>query len=466
MTTRRRAVAAAAAGIAAALGMSGCWLQPGSGATNARANTQEATLTRANVEGLRVAWEAGSDGTLSEPVVSGGRAYVTAFLPAISDDGPTLAVQAYDVDTGDLAWERDLLPADPTEEIFAHPVAVIDGALWVAYHHYNTPGCVGTLERLDPATGALLSEDTIGIPQSPVVESNGVVATVEVAGSRCNMQRLVVRDLETRAVEWVYPFSAGTGLSTPTFGDGRIIVAANTGWGSGHAVHAWDATGCGSTTCAPDWTHSRPGERATHIRPTAGPNGQAYVFVEQALDGATALTVRSLDTRTGQVRWSSATRYTGDMPPGTWGLAVAGGTLYVAGYEGSTLGPEPVTGRIDAYAAGGCGQAECSRLWSAELGEGVRPATPPAFAGDVVYVGTRSGPGVHQPSLVAVDAAGCGQATCAPVVEVPLVPDVGNPALLGADPGHVSVADGHVFLTWYSDLIRPTPGTLVAFDAS
>lgn len=79
--------------------------------------------------------------------------------------------------------------------------------------------------------------------------------------------------------------------------------------------------------------------------------------------------------------------------------ALADGTLYVPTADGDVV----------AVDADGCGAATCQPLWSAPLGAAV--ATQPAVGGTgadaVVYAATTAGT-VH-----ALAAAGCGQATCA-----------------------------------------------------
>ncbi len=64
--------------IAAMTLLPGCWLQIGFGANHRRHNTLEAGLTRANVASLAVAWTTTMEGTMFEPMVSGGRVFVSS----------------------------------------------------------------------------------------------------------------------------------------------------------------------------------------------------------------------------------------------------------------------------------------------------------------------------------------------------------------------------------------------------
>lgn len=82
--------------------------------------------------------------------------------------------------------------------------------------------------------------------------------------------------------------------------------------------------------------------------------------------------------------------------------ALADGTLYVPTADGDLV----------AVDAAGCGAATCTPLWSAAV-DGTALAQQPAVAGAgedaVVFAGTQGG------TLAALPAAGCGAATCAPV---------------------------------------------------
>jgi outer membrane protein assembly factor BamB len=101
-------------------------------------------------------------------------------------------------------------------------------------------------------------------------------------------------------------------------------------------------------------------------------------------------------------------------------MALADGTVYVA-----TVSPTdpPVLVALDAA---GCGAATCTPRWTAALpGTGVSSL---AVGGDVVYTSTDVG-------VQAFASAGCGATTCPPLTTV---------ALPG--PGQLAVAQGHVVL--------------------
>lgn len=101
------------------------------------------------------------------------------------------------------------------------------------------------------------------------------------------------------------------------------------------------------------------------------------------------------------------------------GLAVAGGTVFVTTSGGA--GPALV-----AVDAAGCGAATCSPRWTAPLsGDG---PTAPVVGGRVVYTSTLDG-------VQAFDTAGCGAPSCPALATVALESN-----------GTLSVAQGHVLV--------------------
>ena len=84
--------------------------------------------------------------------------------------------------------------------------------------------------------------------------------------------------------------------------------------------------------------------------------------------------------------------------------AVANGIVYI----GSQTNFNDNHGKLNAFAAGGCGQSICSPLWQGEAGVGGLQSSPMVSNG-VVYVGSPDG------RLYAFNAAGCGQQLCQPL---------------------------------------------------
>jgi outer membrane protein assembly factor BamB len=77
--------------------------------------------------------------------------------------------------------------------------------------------------------------------------------------------------------------------------------------------------------------------------------------------------------------------------------AVSNGTVFVGSFDG----------KLYAFDADGCGQATCNPLWTAATGDSIE-STPTVTHG-IVFIGSDDG------KLYAFDANGCGQSTCQPL---------------------------------------------------
>jgi outer membrane protein assembly factor BamB len=441
---RARALRSAAA-MVAVVSLSGCWFQEGGGPGNTRSNLTESSLTADTVGTLAVDWRSDDDAALSEPVISGDRVYVTARSYATGEGAALsrLSVQAFDRGSGDLLWETSLLPEDAEVEGDAMPVGLIDGALWVPYWHSGMPACTGRIERLDAESGLVLGSDpTPTRPTSSVVVGRGLVA---LTGYNCAGESSEVAVLEpaTRARRWSHTFQVGHSATTPTMVGDMLVIKTSAPRVAAQTLYGFRAQGCGAPACGFSWDlRDAPFAQG---RPVAGPDGSVFDVVYRD-DG---LHVRSVDTATGQVEWTSSLAYSGSLPGGLSGMATADGVLYVTAAPVSD-GAADVDGKLDAYAAGGCGAAACAPEWTTAFGPGATASTAPAVAGGVVYSGVGAGP-ENQPAIVAVDAAGCGQATCDELTRVELVTSDGPP-LLGLVPTQLSVGGGRVFAVWLPGL--------------
>jgi len=84
---------------------------------------------------------------------------------------------------------------------------------------------------------------------------------------------------------------------------------------------------------------------------------------------------------------------------------VANGIVYVGSQTSFTSND----GRLNAFAAAGCGDAVCAPLWQGLAGKDSILDSSPAVADGVVYIGAYDG------RLYAFAANGCGAATCTPL---------------------------------------------------
>jgi outer membrane protein assembly factor BamB len=107
---RRGAVLVA---LMAVVALPGCWLQIGAGPGHTRHQAFDGGLTAANVATLHELWSVEVPGTLSEPMVSEGRVFVT------HTETHTSAVRAVDAATGATLWNTGLVSMPPVSGAFA-----------------------------------------------------------------------------------------------------------------------------------------------------------------------------------------------------------------------------------------------------------------------------------------------------------------------------------------------------------
>ncbi|HEY1739651.1 MAG TPA: PQQ-binding-like beta-propeller repeat protein, partial [Acidimicrobiia bacterium] len=136
--------------------------------------------------------------------------------------------------------------------------------------------------------------------------------------------------------------------------------------------------------CAPTWQAALPGAPNTPVG-----IGTARIAVSDASGVVTAL-----NAATGKTAWASSSFHT------PLGQPVSSATVvYVGGADGLLRAISATNGKV---------------IWTANAGAPIR--TAPTLSGSRVYVATDNG------RLVALPAAGCGKAACAPAA-------VGNAAL-------------------------------------
>lgn len=398
--------------------LSGCWLQVGHGPEHANFNPDETKLTTANIARLDDKWTGYPGGNiLSEPIVSGGRVYVSRVIRYRPDGTSPIyeraGVSALDAATGRTVWSEYISP--DMEDVEPDQVVFIDDELWVSYDGSNYDGtCAGALIRLDAMTGKALGTEFSG-RASAVVSFGDKVAwsgqRLEPAGS-CESTatpELVVRDQATRATLWTAPAPA---VGLPAVIGGKVLVAGT----------AYPATGCGASTCPALWSAD---VTEPVVAQAGSPRGHIFLTVGTG-NGAYDDSVVAIDPDTGEVLWTLPTAVGGIL---NGRVAVAGDFVYAVSGDGWS--------EVQVYPIDGCGSPTCPSRWQGDLPGGYDGIIGgPVVAGGVVYVATEL-------RVMAFPAAGCGASQCAPLT------------WLNVEGGPVSVSDGMVFVSTRPYVVVP-----------
>jgi outer membrane protein assembly factor BamB len=191
-------------------------------------------------------------------------------------------------------------------------------------------------------------------------------------------------------LSWVGQVGGDLDWSSPVVAGGSVYV---TGGDSG--LNVFPAAGCGQSTCPPTW-RGQTGPQAIAAPAVFG--SRVFVASQASFvsnDGR--LNVFAADGCGQEVCQPLWKGIGGDESFLVSSPAVAGGIVYVGGFDG----------RVYAFDVRGCGAVTCQPLW---VGEASGPIdSSPAVAGGLVYVGSANG------DVSVFSAAGCGVATCAPL---------------------------------------------------
>ena len=289
-----RGAGAAVLAVGLAVGLTGCWGQPGFGPLHQGANPIEDHLTVANVATLDVAWTAHvDDGPVrSDPVVSG------PGLVHVSDDEGVYGLAA---GTGARRWRTQVVPAGQPDEVVPTPVSTEGDRVHVAWGGAPDTGgrsvfAATTGAPVAAAAGLGVEALTLRDPWLVTTFSGFVEGTVAGAG--------IGVEGPTR---WGLTFGLEVGpkLPTPTgpaVTTDRVYVGIDRSWFGNDLLAGWDlAPGCVNIPqpplCVPQVKAQLDG------RPT-GPviaDGEQTVYV--ATDAGT---VYALNADTGAVRWKAS----------------------------------------------------------------------------------------------------------------------------------------------------------------
>jgi outer membrane protein assembly factor BamB len=400
------------AGIAVSVLLPGCWLQVGFAADNARHNVLETGITRGNVTGLHEAWSVDFPNGVSEPIASGGRVYMARSSQTSAE------VRALDAATGAEVWQRVVVPPqlpDPSVPFLVFPVAFSGDALWISYATSST----GIhFVSLDPAGGSILTDSPGGLLVTTPVATAGGVAAYAAFSFATRSSTLVVRDPHTAAVQWTVDLAASNAVENVAVARGHLYAPASS------VLTAFAAAGCGAATCPPIWQAPMP-NGALIRRVAVAPDGSVVVTANFFMANHVFDMIAVFDGATGTLRW---TRTVNDIAGDA--VAIAGSSVFVPTNEA----PDGSGGTAGEDALVAMSLADGTTQWDAGL-----PASSavPLVAAGVVY--TAAGD-----DLVAFDAAGCGAATCDPLLTLA---GAGRPR---------SIGEGQLYTTVFA------PGTLTS----
>jgi len=395
---RRRRRLAAGLGLAAlAFGATGCWPSPGQGPNRDAHNTQETTLTAANVASLDEVWAAPLDGPAYVPVNNPSGELVTGHGGVYVNDRST--AYRFDPATGERDWTFELPDHFPEGQMAEMGQVVVAGDdVLVGYGSvgdWTGEGSIWTTTRRDPATGAQRSTLYTGGQPMAVRGDDALLA-----GNRCTegvacTARYAVFDLVTGGATGSQIGANLWRYAPPTLGSNAIFSTNITLRPTPSSqVQAHPLTGLNPD---PLWV-TNLGQMASAMAPVlSADESTLYVGTAGAEVGHTLF---ALDAFTGAILWSVDVGTQVTAAP-----ALADGVLYV-----------PTSTGLVVVDDGG------DILWRAQAGTWI--SGQPAVAGGVVYTGALDG------TVRAFDAEGCGSPTCGtlwsattddPVISAPVV---------------------------------------------
>ncbi len=369
----------------AAAETAGGWRQVGGGRGHAGAPTGSTVFDSSNVADLRPAWTRTLEGP-SDVSVVGERVYLVNLT---TDRSFGLRLVALDARTGSNVWRSSLLPVGQP----AQPV-VVGGRVFVAI-------------QLDAFHARLF-----------------VFSVGPCAGHPCD---------PLWSASWqIFEDDAGNPI-----GDEQITVAGGYVYAqSSLALLAFDARGCGAFTCDPVWSAPYP-DNDVKVGPPAVGHGTVFVTIWINAPHRTGVQLRAFDAHgCGSSTcpflwkaWGSAT-----TPLVTRSIVIgrnqpeltafdAGGcgashcpSLWSASTQVSfasdgAIGDESVlmaSGELSAFPLAGCAAAiDCPPSWTSDF----VAAHDVSITNDVAFVFTTLG-------LQVYPVNGCGEAVCSPIVTI------------------------------------------------
>lgn len=151
--------------------------------------------------------------------------------------------------------------------------------------------------------------------------------------------------------------TAGTVTGTPVIADGEVYVGDSDG-----VLYAFPAAGCGSATCAPDWTATAGGPI------TSVAVSDTTVFVASSDGTLYAYPLGGCGSATCTAEWT----------------ATIGGSLSSPTVDGSWVYVGSTNHDLDVFPAAGCGKATCGPAAYVKVQGPI--TTAPAVSGGLIFV--------------------------------------------------------------------------------
>jgi outer membrane protein assembly factor BamB len=327
------------------------------------------------------------------------------------------AVYGFDVRTGTRLWKNP-----PTPEAFegTYQPVVVGDRLMVG--HGDSGGRIVNTRVLDPATG-LPTGELSRAGQVDGVRGSTVLLRTSVYGS---LTPAAVTFIVVDADDGTLRNFGGIEVHDDIFDTGLPLTL-----GRQRLYHAGPGLPGPGAPPPTDWTI---GVRAFPLDPPAEascPPLNTCPLWATALDGSpTGPPVLAADESTVYAGTTAGRVYALDAADGhvLWQAQLGSAVTAAPALADGTLFVPVADGHLVALDAAGCGAATCAPTWTATIGGA---GQQPAVAGGVVFVGTAGG------TVDAVVAAGCGHPTCPPI----WTHDVGAPVT-----GAPAVSNGRLYV--------------------
>jgi outer membrane protein assembly factor BamB len=400
-------------------------------------NAGETAFTPDNVGSLRVAWKAHvgtNDAGDGGAAIAGGRLFVGTL------DRKFLAfdLAGCGADSCEPLWQGDAqggFTGTPGVSNGTVAIAAADGFLYA----FSAQGCGNA--HCAPLWRGRLNGPSI---ESSVAMVGGQVFVTDVAG------QLSVFSLDGCGQDICDPVWAGRSrllreqqFGTPAVGAGFVFVQTIVDKPLRHdtgRLLAFPLGGCGQAICEPAWV--------AKLRSPVGTVASPIVVGDKVIVGTVAPARRGLlptdHTRLAAFPAAGCGTFVCEPVQVFEGTAEGFQVAAAASIDGTTLfatSSPSLGGRgdsvVSAYDLAHCGPS-CKPAWRAVF-RGEKGFSPPAVAGDVVFVGKgTAGLGKRGTGVVAFDARGCGKAVCDPLTFAPSAPQA---SYFGAP---LAIADGKV----------------------